>query len=335
MGVFISYRRAPASYIARAIYQDLRAHGYDVFLDVQSIDSGIFTAVIDRQIRSRAHFVLVLTPGTLDRCAQHDDMVRHEIRTALETDRNIIPFAVDTFDWGDIARFLPPEMHRLALFNSVPKVSHEWFEAAMERLRARHLKEPEYVQPEPAEEEEAEAGDYYAPDMLAEIPLVTPDDLTAEALAQQAVAHRQAERYPQALALLEQALALRPDYATAWLQRGLVLMAQNHDVQAIPDLTRALQLDARLVDAWAGRALAHLAAGQAAEAERDLAAALAIAPDDAGALFIRGSLHRLMGRTSDAIADMERVLAVNPAYPSARQALDEMRASRPRRGWFG
>lgn len=42
-----------------------------------------------------------------------------------------------------------------------------------------------------------------------------------------------------------------------------------------------------------------------------------------------------MGRTSDAIADMERVLAVNPTYPSARQALDEMRASRPRRGWFG
>jgi tetratricopeptide (TPR) repeat protein len=327
--VFISYRRAPASYIARAIFQDLRAHGYDAFLDVQSIDSGVFTTVIDRQIRTRRHFVLVLTPGTLDRCAQLEDMVRHEIRTALEADRNIIPFATDTFDWGDITRFLPPEMHRLGLFNSVPKVSHEWFEAAMERLRTRHLKEPEYARPEPDENEA------YASEQVPEIPRVTPDDLTAEALAQQAVAQRQAERYAQALALLEQALALRPDYASAWLQRGLVRMAQNQDAEAIPDLTQALQLDARLVDAWAGRALAHLVTGRGAEAEHDLAAALAIAPDDAGALFIRASLHRLMGRTSDAIADMERVLAVNPTYPSARQALDEMRASRPRRGWFG
>ena len=38
--VFISYRRKPASFIARAIFMDLRAHGYDVFMDVEDIDAG-------------------------------------------------------------------------------------------------------------------------------------------------------------------------------------------------------------------------------------------------------------------------------------------------------
>gem|GEM_PF-6547156 len=44
--VFISYRRAPARFLARAIYQDLRAHDFDVFLDVDSIDSGDFDRII-------------------------------------------------------------------------------------------------------------------------------------------------------------------------------------------------------------------------------------------------------------------------------------------------
>ena len=37
--VFISYRRETSSFLARAIFLDLRHHGYDVFMDVESIDS--------------------------------------------------------------------------------------------------------------------------------------------------------------------------------------------------------------------------------------------------------------------------------------------------------
>ena len=38
--VFISYRRNVSAFVARAIFMDLREHGYDVFMDVESIDSG-------------------------------------------------------------------------------------------------------------------------------------------------------------------------------------------------------------------------------------------------------------------------------------------------------
>ena len=51
--VFISYRRKPAAYIARAIFMDLRAHGYDAFMDVEDIDAGEFGTIIDNQIKAR------------------------------------------------------------------------------------------------------------------------------------------------------------------------------------------------------------------------------------------------------------------------------------------
>src|SRR5574341_300850 len=70
--VFISYRRNVSAFIARAIFLDLRAHGYDVFMDVESIDSGTFDSIILNQIAARAHFLVILTPGTLNRCAQPD-----------------------------------------------------------------------------------------------------------------------------------------------------------------------------------------------------------------------------------------------------------------------
>jgi hypothetical protein len=40
--VFISYRRSASRYIARAVFEHLRAQGYDAFLDVESIDAGDF-----------------------------------------------------------------------------------------------------------------------------------------------------------------------------------------------------------------------------------------------------------------------------------------------------
>src|SRR5215813_526683 len=96
--VFISYRRTNI-YIARAVYQDLRANGYDVFLAFQSIDSGDFSQVILNQIAARAHFVLILTPSALERCVNSDDMLRLEIEHAIDLKRNFVPLIFEGFDY--------------------------------------------------------------------------------------------------------------------------------------------------------------------------------------------------------------------------------------------
>jgi hypothetical protein len=62
--VFISYRRTNF-YTALAVYQDLTQHGYDVFFDFQSIDSGDFEKVITENIKAKAHFLIILSPSAL------------------------------------------------------------------------------------------------------------------------------------------------------------------------------------------------------------------------------------------------------------------------------
>ncbi len=53
---------------------DLRSNGYDVFMDVESIHSGMFNTIILNQIKARAHFLIVLTPGTVERFGSADDL---------------------------------------------------------------------------------------------------------------------------------------------------------------------------------------------------------------------------------------------------------------------
>ncbi len=92
--VFISYRRdevGPAR--AGRLSDALRSNGFDAFLDVDSASSGHWMQNIVHQVSSRAHFILLLTPGCLDRCTDENDVVRREYELALQTQRNIVPVA--------------------------------------------------------------------------------------------------------------------------------------------------------------------------------------------------------------------------------------------------
>src|SRR5262245_42727437 len=129
--VFISYRRDVASFIARAIFMDLRQHGYDVFMDVETIDSGEFDTVLLNQIAARAHFVLILTPGTLERCNEPGDWLRREIEEALRLKRNIVPLFINNFDLREAEPLLTGELAQLKRLNALD-VPHNYFDAAME-----------------------------------------------------------------------------------------------------------------------------------------------------------------------------------------------------------
>ena len=86
--VFISYRRTNF-YTALAVYQDLTKHGYDVFFDYESIDSGDFETVIFENIRYRAHFVVILSPSALERLGEKNSVMRREVELAIDEKRNI------------------------------------------------------------------------------------------------------------------------------------------------------------------------------------------------------------------------------------------------------
>lgn len=139
--VFLSYRRRTASYIARAIFQDLTASGYDVFMDVEEIDSGRFENVILNQLGSRPHFIVVLTLEAAQGFINPDDWLRREIERAIELERNIVPLLIDGFSFQVAQEFLVGELSKLPSYNALV-VTHEYFNAAMSKLKARFLQQP-------------------------------------------------------------------------------------------------------------------------------------------------------------------------------------------------
>lgn len=140
--VFLCYRRNVSAFIARAVFQDLRQHGYDVFMDVESIDSGQFDTIILTQIAARTHFLVILTHGTLEGFQEPHDWLRREIEYALDLGRNVVPILVNDFRFdADADTYLTGKLRALPRHNG-PTLYHDYFDAAMERLRTRFLKLP-------------------------------------------------------------------------------------------------------------------------------------------------------------------------------------------------
>ena len=95
--VFISYRRDGGDMTAMYFYQALKERGYNVFYDLEVLRAGKFNEALLSSIDSCKDFVLILSPGALDRCNDENDWVRKEIAEALRTKKNIIPVMLKGF----------------------------------------------------------------------------------------------------------------------------------------------------------------------------------------------------------------------------------------------
>jgi tetratricopeptide (TPR) repeat protein len=137
--VFISYRHTNMPW-SLAIYQYLTSQGYDVFFDYLSINSGNFEKIIVENIKARAHFLVILTPSSLERCQEPNDWLRREIETALDERRNIVPLMLENFDFGSQATInsLTGKLSILRKYNAL-RVPSEFFFEAMDRLYGQYL----------------------------------------------------------------------------------------------------------------------------------------------------------------------------------------------------
>jgi TolB-like protein/DNA-binding winged helix-turn-helix (wHTH) protein/tetratricopeptide (TPR) repeat protein len=127
--------------------------------------------------------------------------------------------------------------------------------------------------------------------------------------------------------LLEQALAIDPDYAPAWVILGIVNTVDsglgltgewNKDrlPEVIAQIHRAITLEPDLPGAYA-------ALSQAQALARDFDAALAaaqrcveLAPNDAGCLYIMGKANLELGQVEPAVQYFEQALDLNPVPPA-------------------
>jgi len=238
--VFISYRRRHASFIAGAIFRDLRDHGFDAFMDVESLNAGRFENVVLNELGARLHFLAILTPETAAELAADDpgDWVRREFQRALDLEKNVIPILASgyTFPGGDQ---IPAQLRRLREFNGL-RVSHDGFADAMDVLRSRFLKEPtrQEIRYRTAEEhwelgaEAIERDDWHTGVYeLSEAIRLNPRQ--AEYFYGRAIAHSNLENLGRALDDVNQTLAIDPGGAKPVELKFQILMKQGKTREAL------------------------------------------------------------------------------------------------------
>lgn len=97
--IFISYRREGGAQYARNLQLMLEKKGYKVFLDYDELKDEEFSPQIEAAIRNSTIYMIVLTKGSMARCANEGDWVRREIEIAIDNGKKIIPVNPDgTFD---------------------------------------------------------------------------------------------------------------------------------------------------------------------------------------------------------------------------------------------
>jgi tetratricopeptide (TPR) repeat protein len=204
--IFIIYRRSASLSFTRAVFEFLKARGFDVFMDVESIAAGSFEQVIMREIAARSLIMVILGNGTFERASNPDDWLRRELLEAYRLQKIIIPVIQDDFAYSE----LPNELHFLAQFNAL-LVRAEQFDAGMERLvRSLH--------------------------QISEVD--TADDISIDRIVEMITAGNNRA----ALEVITSALLKQHDSFVLYGLRGRVQTHLGEVAQAISDYNNALEL---------------------------------------------------------------------------------------------
>jgi tetratricopeptide (TPR) repeat protein len=126
------------------------------------------------------------------------------------------------------------------------------------------------------------------------------DPAAARSCYLRAEIHRERNEVEAARADLEQAVRLRPDFAVAWSELGVVRRALLDDAGSLPALRRAVELDPKDATAQLRLGSEYLRAGQPREAIPHLQQALLVNPDNRAVLYNLQRALREGGRIQEA-----------------------------------
>jgi tetratricopeptide (TPR) repeat protein len=348
--VFISYRHTNAMH-ARAIFQHLHTHGYDVFLDSESIGSGDFEQIILGQIKARAHFLVILTPSALENCSNPQDWLRREIETALDSRRNIVPLVFDGFSFKDVEGALVGKLALVKKYQALPIYS-EYFDAAMDRLCnqrlntsldmilhptpdaerkiVEHIIQNETAQPQ-VTEDQLGAGEYFERGLNASLlhdykfaiycynEAIRLNSQYVYAYVNRGAIHNKLNQFRTAIIDFNKSIEIEPNLTVAYINRGISKTALKKYEQAIDDFNKALEIDPTIEPSrvYCGRGIAYASKGDYEHALVDFNKALEIDPNYAAAYTNRGSLYLDKGKYDNAISDCTKALDIDPKSSDA------------------
>jgi len=303
--VFISYRRTNF-WTALAVYKELHSNGFDVFFDYKNIPSGDFEQVITENVKSRAHFIVILSPSALERCQEPGDWLRREIETAIDYKRNIIPLMMEGFDFGSPTTViaLTGKLADLKKYNAM-SIPAEYFDDAMVKLRGeRFLSRPLESVSHPVSkitkqitEEQKVAANGASP--------VEREQLTAQEWFERGYSADNAE---EVVRFLTETIRLDPNFAPAYTGRGLAYGVLGDDKSALLDFETAISLQRDDAFAFVGRGTFRYVGNDLDGAIEDFNEAIQIDPTYNRAYFHRGKVFEDKDNLDNAISEYQKYL---------------------------
>jgi len=310
--VFISYRRTNLPW-ALFIWQNLTINGYDVFFDYQSVDSGSFEKIILENIKSRAHFVVILTPSALEHCKNPDDWLRREIETAIDEKRNIVPLMMEGFDFGSplVKEALTGKLSVLSGINGLP-VPDAYAVEAMNRLRERFLNISLSDVHLPTLHADAEKATEMQKIAANEAPPVKEEQLTAQTWFERGYVFQNDKNLEEAFRCYSEALRLDPNLDAANNNLGILLNDLKRYDEAEIAFNKAIELNPSLLQAYLN--LGNLLADRKRydEAEACCRKAIELDPSFIAAYENLVFLLRVHNRADKTIPLLEKMIEINP-----------------------
>jgi tetratricopeptide (TPR) repeat protein len=302
--VFLSYRRINVSW-AIIVYQDLTHHGFDVFFDYIGTPPGDFEQVILGNIKSRAHFLVLLTPSAVERCHEPDDWLRREIETALMSRRNIVPLMLEGFDFSTpkIGNQLTGPLAALKSYNGL-RIPQDYFDEGMERLRTRFLNVPLTAVLHPASPSAQQAA-IEQKAAAATPPAVRKAELTAEQWFEQGNVTPDLDEQ---IRSYSKAIELKKNFSDAFYNRGIARKENGDMAGALQDFEETIRLNPNYARAFMNRGLVRLEKDDIPGALQDFDKTIQLKPDYAKAFKNRAIALQKKAENAAAIADYQRYL---------------------------
>ena len=125
------------------------------------------------------------------------------------------------------------------------------------------------------------------------------------------------QQFDEALASYGRAIALKPDYAQAFNNRGTVLSGCGRTAEAMADFSQAIALDPGYVRAFINRASLLASLGRYEDALKDYDRAIVLDPRDVDSHGKRGNLLIGLRRAQEALESFDRAIALDPGLSSA------------------
>ena len=143
---------------------------------------------------------------------------------------------------------------------------------------------------------------------------------TVEAISDLGMAKLEEKRYPEAIAYLQRAIRLKPNYAAPHVHLGRVYVAMGKPADAETEFVRAVDIYPSDIDARKALGQFYLDSGRLKEAEEQFRASVAAA-QDYPAWRALGEIYGRENRTGEEQDAWEHVLVFDPFSPEAHLAL--------------